>query len=64
MHEVGFEPTKLPHEILSLAPLTTRESVLIVFKDIPVIYREQVLILRPLGYEPNTLPLRHPDTTV
>ena len=24
-------------------------------------YREKVSILRPLGYEPNALPLRHPD---
>lgn len=28
MHEVGFEPTKLMQQILSLSPLTTRESVL------------------------------------
>lgn len=25
-------------------------------------YREKVSILRPLGYGPNALPLRHPDT--
>lgn len=27
MQEVGFEPTKQLHKILSLAPLTTRESL-------------------------------------
>ena len=28
MQDVGFEPTKPKHEILSLAPLTTRETLL------------------------------------
>ena len=28
MHEVGFEPTKLPHQSLSLTPLTAREPML------------------------------------
>jgi hypothetical protein len=27
MHEVGFEPTKHMHQILSLAPLTAREPM-------------------------------------
>ena len=27
MHDVGFEPTKLTQQILSLSPLTARETV-------------------------------------
>ena len=28
IHTAGFEPTKLTHDILSVAPLTARENVL------------------------------------
>jgi hypothetical protein len=29
LHDVGFEPTKLTQQILSLSPLTARETVLL-----------------------------------
>ena len=34
MHEVGFEPTKHMQQILSLPPLTTRESMLYTYRNI------------------------------
>ena len=53
MHPVGFEPTSTNTFELESNPLDRSGT------DARTILLHEVSILGPLGYEPNTLPLRH-----
>jgi hypothetical protein len=53
LHPVGFEPTSTNTFELESNPLDRSGT------DARTILLHEVSILGPLGYEPNTLPLRH-----